>query len=54
MREFFERARPTSLLKRLATTEEVASMIVYLSSKAASATTGAVLRVDGSVVRSIA
>jgi len=54
MRDFFEHARPTSLLKRFATTEEVASMIVYLCSEAASATTGAALRVDGGVVRSIA
>jgi NAD(P)-dependent dehydrogenase (short-subunit alcohol dehydrogenase family) len=54
VRDFFEHARPTSLLKRFATTEEVASMIVYLCSEAASATTGAAVRVDGGVVRSIA
>jgi len=54
VRDFFEHSRPTSLLKRFATTEEVASMIVYLCSEAASATTGAALRVDGGVVRSIA
>jgi NAD(P)-dependent dehydrogenase (short-subunit alcohol dehydrogenase family) len=53
VRDFFEHARPTSLLKRFATTDEVASMIVYLCSEAASATTGAALRVDGGVVRSI-
>jgi NAD(P)-dependent dehydrogenase (short-subunit alcohol dehydrogenase family) len=53
-RDFFERARPTSLLKRFATTDEVAAMIVYLCSEAASATTGAALRVDGGVVRAIA
>jgi NAD(P)-dependent dehydrogenase (short-subunit alcohol dehydrogenase family) len=54
VQDFFEHSRPTSLLKRFATTEEVASMIVYLCSKAASATTGAAVRVDGGVVRSIA
>jgi NAD(P)-dependent dehydrogenase (short-subunit alcohol dehydrogenase family) len=54
VRDFFEHARPTSLLKRFAKTEEVASMIVYLCSEVASATTGAALRVDGGVVRSIA
>jgi NAD(P)-dependent dehydrogenase (short-subunit alcohol dehydrogenase family) len=54
VRDFFEHARPTSLLKRFATTEEVASMIVYLCSESASATTGSALRVDGGVVRSIA
>ncbi len=53
-REFFEHARPSSLLKRFATTEEVAAMVVYLCSEAASATTGASVRVDGGVVRSIA
>lgn len=53
-RDFFEHARPSSLLKRFATIEEVASMIVYLCSEAASATTGASVRVDGGVIRSIA
>jgi NAD(P)-dependent dehydrogenase (short-subunit alcohol dehydrogenase family) len=52
-RDFFEHARPTSLLKRFATPDEVAAMIVYLCSEAASATTGAALRVDGGVVRAI-
>ena len=51
--DFFERARPTSLLKRFATTDEVAAMIVYLCSEPASATTGSAVRVDGGVVRSI-
>ena len=40
-REFFEHVRPTSLIKRFATTDEVAAMVVYLCSEAASATTGA-------------
>jgi NAD(P)-dependent dehydrogenase (short-subunit alcohol dehydrogenase family) len=52
-REFFATARPTSLLKRFATPDEVASMIVYVCSERASATTGAALRVDGGVVRSV-
>jgi NAD(P)-dependent dehydrogenase (short-subunit alcohol dehydrogenase family) len=51
--EFFKSARPSSLLKRFATIEEVAAMIVYLSSPVASATTGAAVRVDGGVVRAI-
>ena len=50
--DFFARARPTSLIKRFATPEEVASMVVYLASPLASATTGAALRVDGGVVKS--
>jgi NAD(P)-dependent dehydrogenase (short-subunit alcohol dehydrogenase family) len=53
-REFFEHARPSSLIRRFATTDEVAAMVVYLCSEAASATTGASVRVDGGVVRSIA
>jgi NAD(P)-dependent dehydrogenase (short-subunit alcohol dehydrogenase family) len=52
--QFFATARPSSLLKRFATPDEVAAMIVYVCSAAASATNGASLRVDGGVVRSIA
>jgi NAD(P)-dependent dehydrogenase (short-subunit alcohol dehydrogenase family) len=52
--EFFKVARPTSLIQRFATTDEVANMVVYVCSEQASATTGAALRVDGGVVRSIA
>jgi NAD(P)-dependent dehydrogenase (short-subunit alcohol dehydrogenase family) len=51
--EFFKDVRPTSLLKRFETIEEVASMIVFLCSPLASATTGAAIRVDGGVVRAI-
>ncbi len=51
--EFFKTIRPTSLLKRFETVEEVANMIVYLASPLASATTGSALRVDGGVVRAI-
>jgi NAD(P)-dependent dehydrogenase (short-subunit alcohol dehydrogenase family) len=52
-KEFFKNVRPSSLLKRFATSEEVAAMVVYVSSPLASATTGAALRVDGGVVNSI-
>lgn len=51
--DFFGTARPTSLLKRFLTPEEIAAMIVYLASPLASGTTGAALRVDGGVVRAI-
>jgi NAD(P)-dependent dehydrogenase (short-subunit alcohol dehydrogenase family) len=51
--EFFKSIRPTSLLKRFETVEEVANIIVYLGSPLASAATGAALRVDGGVVRAI-
>jgi len=50
-REFFATARPSSLLKRFATVDEVAVMAVYLASPLASATNGAPVRVDGGVVR---
>jgi NAD(P)-dependent dehydrogenase (short-subunit alcohol dehydrogenase family) len=52
-RDFIREHRPTSLLRRLATVEEVANMVVYACSPQASATNGAALRVDGGVVRSI-
>ncbi|WP_286936113.1 SDR family NAD(P)-dependent oxidoreductase [Achromobacter sp. UBA4530] len=51
--DFIAQHRPTSLLRRLATVEEVANMVVYTCSTQASATNGAALRVDGGVVRSI-
>lgn len=50
--EFFEKIRPTSLIKRFATTQEVASLVAYVASPLASATTGAALRVDGGVIKS--
>jgi NAD(P)-dependent dehydrogenase (short-subunit alcohol dehydrogenase family) len=50
--EFFTNVRPTSLLKRFAMPDEVASMVAYVASPLASATTGAALRVDGGVVKS--
>jgi NAD(P)-dependent dehydrogenase (short-subunit alcohol dehydrogenase family) len=51
-REFFAHVRPTSLLKRFATTNEVAAMVAYVASPLASATTGAALRVDGGTIKS--
>ncbi|MEV0389556.1 SDR family oxidoreductase [Nonomuraea sp. NPDC050643] len=52
-REFMRRHRPQSLLQRLIEPEEIANMVVYLSSPLASATTGGALRVDGGYVDSI-
>ncbi len=51
--EFFRTARPSSLLKRFATPEEVAAIVGFVCSPRASATNGAALRVDGGVVWSI-
>lgn len=51
--EFVTTHRPTSLIRRPASVEEVANMVVYACSPLASATTGAALRVDGGVVDSL-
>lgn len=52
-REFMRAHRPQSLLQRLIEPEEIANMVVYLSSSFASATTGGALRVDGGYVDSV-
>lgn len=51
--EFLRTMRPTTLINRFTTTEEVANMVVYVCSEQAAGTTGAALRVDGGVARSI-
>jgi NAD(P)-dependent dehydrogenase (short-subunit alcohol dehydrogenase family) len=50
-KEFFRSVRPTSLLQRFATVEEVANAATYLCSPLSSATNGAAIRADGGVVR---
>ncbi|HTO30482.1 MAG TPA: SDR family oxidoreductase [Pararhizobium sp.] len=50
---FLKTMRPTTLINRFTTTGEVANMVVYVCSEQASGTSGAALRVDGGVVRSI-
>lgn len=50
---FVKTHRPSSLIQRFASVEEVANMVVYVASKEASATNGAALRVEGGLVRSI-
>ncbi|GLW03441.1 SDR family NAD(P)-dependent oxidoreductase [Streptomyces lavendulae] len=52
-RAFMRVHRPQSLLQRLIEPEEIANMVVYLSSPLASATTGGAVRVDGGYVDSI-
>jgi len=49
--EFFKTVRPSSLLRRFATTEEVANLVTYVCSPLAAATNGAALRVDGGAVQ---
>ena len=51
--DFFKNMRPSSLLQRFASVEEIADTVVYFSSPLASATNGAAIRVDGGVMRSI-
>ena len=50
-KEFFRNVRPTSLLQRFATVEEVANTVAYFCSPLSSATNGAAVRVDGGVLR---
>lgn len=50
-KEFFEKVRPTSLIKRFASPDEVASLVAYIASPLASATTGAALRVEGGLLK---
>ena len=52
-RDFIKANRPTSVLQRPASVEEVANLVVYVASDLSSATTGSALRVDGGVVEGI-
>jgi len=51
--KFFRKGLPTSLTKRFALPKEVASLVAYIASPLASATTGAALRVDGGLIKSV-
>ena len=52
-KKFMAANRPSSIIRRAATVEEVANMVVYVASPQASATTGAALRVDGGAIDSL-
>src|SRR5712675_1460633 len=52
-KDFIAQNRPSSLIRRFATPEEVANMVVFVCSEQASATTGSALRVDGGVIQYI-
>jgi NAD(P)-dependent dehydrogenase (short-subunit alcohol dehydrogenase family) len=52
-REFFTSARPTSLLRRFETPEEVATVVAFVASTQSVAINGAAVRAEGGVVRSI-
>jgi NAD(P)-dependent dehydrogenase (short-subunit alcohol dehydrogenase family) len=51
--EFLRTMRPSSIIRRFAEPDEVANLVVFLAGEGSSAITGAALRVDGGVVRSI-
>ena len=51
--DFVKKHRPSSIIQRASTVEEVANLVVYLASAQASATTGAAMRVDGGVIDSL-
>ena len=53
-REFFTSGRPSSLLKRFETSEEIASVVAFVCSPLASAINGASVRAEGGVIQSIA
>jgi NAD(P)-dependent dehydrogenase (short-subunit alcohol dehydrogenase family) len=52
-KEFFRTIRPSSIIQRFATPDEVAALVVFAASPLSSATNGAALHVDGGTVRSI-
>ncbi len=51
--DFFRHARPTTLLDRFTTPEEIAEVVVFVCSREASAISGAPIRADGGVVQAI-
>lgn len=53
-KEFFEKVRPTSLLKRFETVDEIASVVAFVSSPLASGINGSAVRVEGGLVKAIA
>lgn len=52
-KDFFQHMRPTSLLQRFTSPDEVAHMVAYVASPSSSATNGAALRADGGVLKGI-
>ena len=53
-KEFFTTIRPSSLIKRFTTPEEIANIVVFLCSPLSSATNGAAIRAEGGIIRAIA
>lgn len=49
--EFFQSARPTSLVQRFLSPEEIADVVAFVASERASAISGAALRAEGGVLK---
>jgi NAD(P)-dependent dehydrogenase (short-subunit alcohol dehydrogenase family) len=52
-KEFFRSGRPSSLLKRFETPEEIAAVVTFVASAQSAAISGASVRAEGGVIRSI-
>ncbi|HMD08678.1 MAG TPA: SDR family NAD(P)-dependent oxidoreductase [Candidatus Acidoferrum sp.] len=52
-KEFFKTGRPSSLLKRFETPEEIAAVVAFVASAQSAAINGASVRAEGGVIRSI-
>jgi NAD(P)-dependent dehydrogenase (short-subunit alcohol dehydrogenase family) len=52
-KEFFKTGRPSSLLKRFETPEEIAAVVAFVASAQSAAISGASVRAEGGVIRSI-
>ncbi len=52
-KDFFKTARPSSILQRFTSTEEIANLVVYVASPLSSATNGSALKADGGVAKFI-
>jgi NAD(P)-dependent dehydrogenase (short-subunit alcohol dehydrogenase family) len=51
---FVKQNRPSSIIQRFASVDEIANMVVFVASKEASVTNGAALRAEGGIVQTIA
>jgi NAD(P)-dependent dehydrogenase (short-subunit alcohol dehydrogenase family) len=52
-RDFFEKTRPSSLIRRFADPSEVAALVAYVASPLSAVTNGAALRAEGGIIHSI-
>jgi NAD(P)-dependent dehydrogenase (short-subunit alcohol dehydrogenase family) len=52
-KEFFEKIRPTSLIKRFETVDEIANVVAFVCSPLASGMNGSAIRVEGGLVKAM-